>query len=190
MRSIQETTSKTSWVKQGLVGLCLMFGLTTMVPTAHADAIIPTTGQSGVFSWVLDPTPLPQTVDKIDGVANSVFSLTVGVDSYVDIFLNDLGMVGNEFLLRMNGGPLPPRNSNPGGPGSYMAEYLDVFLPTGTNLFRLFVKADCCGSGYGDYEFTETRLEAIHAVPEPSTMLLLGSGLVGVVAWRVRKAKA
>ena len=186
MKRVQAIQTKTSWMKHGLVGLCLMAGLATMAPTAEAARTVSTAGQSGSFSWVLN-LPYPDTVDMIDGMSTSLFELTVGVDSYVDIFLNAT-VLNDEFLVRMNGGPLPPQISNPGGPGLYKAEYLDVFLPMGTNQFRLFVDSPSGASGSGNYEFSATRLEAIHAVPEPSTMLLLGTGLVGVVAWRMRKA--
>ncbi len=43
-------------------------------------------------------------------------------------------------------------------------------------------------SGGGAVGFT-TASATVTVTPEPGTLLLLGSGLAGLVAWRMRKAK-
>ena len=74
---------------------------------------------------------------------------------------------------------------------------VDLSDTTGNNTDQPFPTNDSTAQfffGGGPYShfvaFTSTGGVISQSLPEPSTIVLLGSGLAGIIAWRMRKAKA
>ncbi len=83
-------------------------------------------------------------------------------------------------------GPVTPASHMPVG-----------FLNGGNTNFIRFASADppsvgsaISGGNSGNFTRTYDFSIDVGVVPEPSTILLLGSGLAGLVAWRMRKGRA
>jgi len=53
---------------------------------------------------------------------------------------------------------------------------------------RLVVEGE--DGGGNEWNITATQVRPAAPIPEPTTMLLLGSGLAGLLAWRMRKGRA
>lgn len=122
------------------------------------------------------------THETIVDFTNPVSSLTFlevgdnnsGVNALVDVFVNGVftstvGAVGDGNVL------LP----NP----------VDLSAFNNINRIRIHSITDLAGLGWDDFSFTVGGGGGI-GVPEPSTLLLLGSGLVGLVAVLRRRYKA
>jgi len=102
------------------------------------------------------------------------------------------------FLYDPSAGNLLLDVRNFSGPGPFPSMFFDAHFAS-DGISRVFAS----GSGEGGsplqadslglvtkFTFQPTFQPMAPVIPEPSTMLLLGSGLAGLVAWRLRKAKA
>ncbi|GHF24930.1 hypothetical protein GCM10017044_19620 [Kordiimonas sediminis] len=113
------------------------------------------------------------------------YETSVGADSFIDVYLDDCCVGGDEFSLRVNGAVIAPTSSglDAGDNNTWWGSFDNIFLTAGTNTFEVLLSADCCGEGRGNVQFSAATTAAI---PEPATwlMMILGFGLVGVATRR------
>ncbi len=118
-------------------------------------------GLTQFFQLLFGIGPVPDDPIEIDGVMVGV--LTPG--SPITVSTTMLGFTGAEISLLLSD------------------DQLDVGI-TPAGLGALFLDPDTLAVR------TSTLVVNYEPVPEPSTMLLLGSGLAGLFAWRLRKGRA
>ncbi len=157
--------------------------------TTSGDGVIDTT--SGA------PGSISMTSGDNNGFSNQDFTIALFANGVVmfdwDFFTTDTGLVGGDeafwdpfgyllngtfFQLTDNLGGVSQSGSESiivgvGNVFGFRANSVDGFAGAATTVIS---------------EFSGPLSSGTHSMPEPSTMILLGTGLVGLVAWKRKKA--
>ena len=175
-------------MKKLVVSLCVILLVLGVAGSASATAIIdPSAGGDYYFWW--------DGFDQIDGISQlpsgpdlgDNWGITVGMDSYLTLMTAwDDFIPGDVFALYVDGTPTPWTGTYWDSSGYFHGIYDDLFLSSGTHSLTLYVTA---GLDYGGAYATFSGTEPIAPVPEPATMLLLGSGLIGLAGCRRKVRK-
>src|SRR3972149_5103314 len=131
-----------------------------------------TTTTGGTLNVAITQTglgPLPTGSSSLRTSVGGVTSGTVSFNTYYDI--SDLAF-GTGTLAGSLG---------PYGPGAFSG-VTGAPITTGANLYSITANASITQAGAGSTSFNDEV-----SVPEPSTLLLLGGGLVGIGIWFRRK---
>ncbi len=157
--------------------------------TTSGDGVIDTSGAPGSISMT----------SNNNGVSNlnQDFTIVLLANSMVmfdwDFFTTDTGFNGGDeafwdpFGYLLNG-TFFQLTDNLGGVSQSGSESIIV---GGGNVFEF--RANSYDGGFGAATTVISELSGpcssrTHSMPEPSTMILLGTGLVGLVAWKRKKA--
>jgi hypothetical protein len=172
-------------MKRFFVCLSIVELVLGMSGLASATVVIdPDTGWSGDFGW---DDGLGQ-IDRIGGdYSETDWSLTLSADSYLTFgTAYDDYVPGDEFALYMDGAEVAWTNTYIDGGGYFHGEITDLLLGVGTHILTIYTTALAPGwlDGAAHAEFS-----SVEAVPEPSTMLLLGAGLVGLGILKKKRQK-
>ncbi len=142
---------------------------------------------NGTFNFELSVTSKP--VNSLD-TANFDNNVTGPILSFGSLLLS--GGAASTFMVSLTPFMYDPNDGN---------LLVDIKIPGGTvggtasfdaysgNAGGIFSRAHDFGGGFAGYGL-KTEFKEISTTPEPSTMILLGSGLVGLIGYRVRKAQA
>ena len=73
-------------------------------------------------------------------------------------------------------------------PGSAsLSHTVDLAALTGAQAFFGFTAAT--GGGFGNHDILDFSLSGVSQVPEPGTVILMGTGMLGLIGWRMRKQR-
>lgn len=111
-------------------------------------------------------------------------SVSADADSSLDATLTSYS---GSFELKLDGETLTPTSTSQGFAGVYFASYDEVALSAGDH--TLTIVHTSSGYGAANYHISISANDP-SAVPEPATLVLVGTGLVGLFGMRRRKRAA
>ena len=169
-------------------GFAIFNGVGYLAELNNTDQLFSINLSTGEAELIGPITPLDPAINDIDidalaFIGNTLYGSDPETDSLytLDLLSGDATLVGaygisvsNESGLTSDGRWLYAVDDDPNKNGNHVAEYLRIDPATG-------------GATYITRHGQPLEALAMKPVPEPSTMLLFGSGLAGLLAWRWKK---
>lgn len=190
-----------------VAGLFLFLAVSLISLNVQAAVIVdPETGGDYTFKWYDGLGQIDAIYDPDTGWTGEVeWQITVEEDSLLENISvwTDVDPPGDEFGLLVDGEEVAWTETGTDSEGFFTAEYDDLFLASGTHTISIEVtdlawyyswcygwKQYTCGWGYISFSgITPVPDDYPKPVPEPATMLLFGSGIVGLAGYRSRRKK-